>query len=63
MVESLALSLLLEDLEESENETLWPGVRRFPSEVLGRCQRCDIFAALAGLNGGALVPCLGSLCN
>ena len=44
-MEGLPLSLLLEDLDESEKETLCPGVSKFPSEVLGRCQRCDMFAS------------------
>lgn len=36
--EGRPLSLLLEDLEESEKETLWPGASKLPSEVLGLCQ-------------------------
>jgi len=49
------LCLLSEDLEESENETLWPGDNRLPSDVLGLCQRCDMIAGHAqGQVGGVL---------
>ena len=37
-VDGRPLSLFLEDLEESEKETLCPGVS-IPSDVFGRCQR------------------------
>lgn len=65
-MEGLPLFLLLEDLEELEKETLRPGVSRFPSDVLGRCQRlwCDIavvaFRSLE-LWGSCPLPCLGRL--
>ena len=41
-MEGLPLSLLWEDLDELEKETLRPGVSKLPSDVLGRCQR-DMF--------------------
>ena len=64
-VDGLPLSLLLEDLEESEKETLWFGESRLPSDVLGRCHkfRCDMVAALAVGGGVFALRYLGRLRN